>query len=386
MSKKILGTCLAVAMVLSMALAGCGSPASNSDADSKPEGSAATGTMKAIAKEDLKIGFAYVGPADDGGYTYAHDQARLKMMKNIGLNDDQCIIDESIPEDANCETRIRNMIDQGCNVIYSTSFGFQDYTANVAKEFPEVYFAHATGNVTLDNMSTYMGRIYQPRYLSGIVAGMKTSSNKIGYVAAMPIPEVIRGINAFTIGVRSVNPEATVEVLWTNSWYDPALEKSTAIELLNKGCDVIAQHCDTTGPQMAAQEKGAYAIGYNASTADAAPDAYLTAPLFHWDKFYTQDVQKIIDGTWKGEKVWLGLESGLVSLDTLTKNCAEGTQEKVDEATNKIKSGEEKIFVGPLKDNTGAERVKDGVVMTDDEIWNCNWFVEGVIGTIPNNN
>ena len=212
---------------------------------------------------------------------------------------------------------------------------------------------------------------------------MKTQVNRIGYVAAMPIPEVIRGINAFTLGVRSVNPEATVEVIWTNTWYDPAVEKQAALEIINTGVDVVAQHQNTTAPQIAAQERGVYAVGYNMSSPDAAPDAYLTAPIFNWDKFYTADVQRVIDGTWTGTKIWDGLETGLVDLDTLTANAPEGAQEAVDTAKEQIISGELHPFAGPLTNQAGEVVVPEGTTMTDDEIWNMNWFVEGVVGDIP---
>lgn len=384
MKKSVFAFMLAAVMLF----AGCSAPATPetpAPAETPQEGTAPEGAegeqpeSKGIAKEDLKVGFVYIGTINDEGYTQAHDQGRL-ALEEMGI---ATAYVENVPENADCEAAIRSLIDQGCNVIYTASFGFMDYTEKVAKEFPEVYFGHCSGYKTLPNMSTYFGKIYQSRYLSGIVAGMKTEANKIGYVAAMPIPEVIRGINAFTLGVKSVNPEATVEVIWTNTWYDPAVEKQAAIEVLNKGVDVVAQHQDTTAPQIAAQEKNAFAIGYNSPTADAAPKAYLTAPLFHWEKFYVDDVQKIIDGTWESRSYWGGLEDGMVSLDALTENCAEGTKEAVDAAIAKIESGELHPFAGPIKNQNGEVVVAEGTTMTDDEIWNMNWFVEGVIGSIP---
>ena len=215
-TKRLLAAILSCAMVF--ALTACGGS----------EG-AGSGSLKAIPKEDLKIGFVYVGPVGDEGYSFAHDQGRKKMMENLGLSEDQVIIKESVPENADCEKALNDMVDQGCNVIFSTSYGFMDFTLNVAKQHPDVYFFHCSGYKTADNMSAYFGRMYEMRYLSGIAAGLKTKSNKIGYVAAMPLPEVTRGINAFTLGVRSVNPDATVEVKWTNSWFDPTGEKQAAV-------------------------------------------------------------------------------------------------------------------------------------------------------------
>lgn len=373
-TKRLLAAILSCAMVF--ALTACGG--------SDGAGSANSGSLKAIPKEDLKIGFVYVGPVGDEGYSFAHDQGRKKMMENLGLSEDQVIIKESVPENADCEKALNDMVDQGCNVIFSTSYGFMDFTLNVAKQHPDVYFFHCSGYKTADNMSAYFGRMYEMRYLSGIAAGLKTKSNKIGYVAAMPLPEVTRGINAFTLGVRSVNPDATVEVKWTNSWFDPTGEKQAAVELLNSGCDVLGQHCDSAGPVVAAQEKGAWAVGYNADALSKGPDAYLTAPLWDWGIYYTEQVQKIIDGTWKSENYWGHghMNEGIVKLDKLSANCAEGTEEAIQKAQEEIDNGKH-VFAGPLKDNEGNVKVQEGVTMTDEEMLSMDWFVEGVIGSVP---
>jgi basic membrane protein A len=320
-----------------------------------------------------------VGPISDEGYTAAHDKGRLAVQA-LGV---ETLYIENVPENADCETAIRNLIDQGCNVIYTTSFGFMDYTINVAREFPDVKFAHCSGYKRAENVSTFFGKIYQGRYLSGIAAGYKTKVNRIGYVAAFPIPEVIRGINAFTLGVQSVNPDATVEVVWTNTWYDPAQEKQAAIELLNRGVDVVAQHQDTTAPQIAAQERGVSAIGYNVPTPNAAPQAYLTAPLFHWEVFYVDDVKHVLAGDWQSRAYWEGFSNGHVSLDTLTPNNDPRAAPAIADAEARIKSGSLEPFTGPLADQDGTVRVPAGTRMTDDEIWNMGWFVRGVIGVIP---
>lgn len=407
--KKLFAMLLAASMVAAMAA--CGAPTGAGDVSSPssaagtsaavPESTApaapaattanprtqyqvaAADATKAIAKEKLKIGFIYVGPVGDEGYSFAHNQGRLEMVKNLGLKDDQTMIVESVAEGAPCEKTVRDLIDQGCNVIYGTSFGHGEWVAKVAKEFPNVYFGHATGNDTLPNMSTYMGRVYEARYLSGVAAGLKSKSGKIGYVAAMPIPEVVRGIDAFTLGVRSVNPTATVELLWTNSWYDPAGEKSAAQQLINNGADVIAQHCDTTGPQLAAEEAKVSCVGYNAPTLSAAPTAYLTAPLFHWGAYYTKDVQSIMDGTWTSQRFWGGIDTGMVSLDALSANCTPETAAKIAEAQAKIASGELFVFTGPLSDNTGKEMVAAGAKMADADMESMMWLVDGVVGSVP---
>lgn len=330
-----------------------------------------------ITKDNIKVGFVYIGSINDEGYTQAHDKGRL-AVEEMGI---KTAYVENVGENSDCEKAIRDLIDQGCNVIYTNSFGFMDWTVKVAEEFPNVYFGHCSGYKQLENMCSYFGKIYQARYLAGIVAGLNTKNGKIGYVAAFAIPECIRGINAFTLGVQSVNPTATVEVVWTSTWYDPAVEKQAAITLLDKGCDLIEQHQDTTAPQIAAQERGALAIGYNVPTPDAAPKAYLTAPIFNWPKFYTSNVQKILDGTWKGQAYWEDMSTGLVGMDELSSLCVEGTKEKVEEAKAKIINHTFDPFTGPLYDQDGNEKVAAGVQMTDDEIWNMGWFVKGVIGS-----
>jgi basic membrane protein A len=331
-------------------------------------------------KDNLKVGFIYISSVHDEGYTQAHDRGRL-ALNAMGI---PTLYVEYVPENADCEKAIRDLIDQGCNVIYTNSFGFMDWTLKVANDFPNVYFGHCSGYKRAPNMSTFFGKIYQARYLSGIAAGYKTRANRIGYVAAYPIPEVIRGINAFTLGVQSVNPNATVEVLWTSTWYDPAVEKQGALELLNKGCDVIAQHQDTTSPQIAAQERGAFAVGYNTPTPNAAPQAYLTAPLFHWDKFYVDDINHVIAGTWQSRAYWEGFSNGTVSLDTLTALNDPRAAPAIETARAGIIAGTFEPFTGPLTDQSGNVRVPAGTRMTDEQIWNMGWFVRGVIGTIPN--
>lgn len=362
--KKTLAIVLAAAVLVSGVFAG-----------GKKDATANNGKL---TKDTVKVGFVYIGSINDEGYTQAHDKGRL-AIEAMGI---KTAYVENVAENADCEKAIRDLIDQGCNVIYTNSFGFMDWTEKVAKDTPNVYFGHCSGYKQLANMCSYFGKIYQARYLAGIVAGLRTSNGKIGYVGAFAIPEVIRGLNAFTLGVQSVNPNATVEVVWTSTWFDPSVEKQAALELLNKGCDVIEQHQDTTAPQIAAQEKGAYCIGYNVPTPNAAPKSYLTAPIFNWPLFYTSNVQAIIDGTWEGKAYWEGMETGLVDLDTLTANCAPGTAEAVATVKAKIVSGEFDPFTGPLYDQNGVEKVASGVKMTEDEIWNMGWLVKGVIGKV----
>lgn len=371
--KKITALLLILVFSLGAFLTGCGSKNADTSADAQSSKEAG----KKLAKEDIKVGILYVGPIGDGGYSYAHDQGRLYMEQQLGLQ--PSIIKESVKEeDSEVQDVIAGMIDQGANVIIGTSFGFMNGMKKAAAEYPEVKFLHCSGYEMAENMSNYFGRIYQARYLSGIVAGMKTKSNTIGYVGAFEIPEVVRGINAFTLGVRSVNPNAVVKVKWTNTWYDPAKEKEAAKALLDEGADVIAQHQDTAGPQQAAEEKGAFSIGYNTVMESAAPKAYMTSAIWNWGPYYVEQIQAIMDGTWKSESYWKGMEAGIVDLAPLTANAPAGAEEKVKAAKEDIISGKNKIFVGPIKDNKGTEKVAKDQVMTDKELLNFDWFVEGV--------
>ena len=379
MKKKLLAALMAAAMLLT----GCSGGNSSSDSSASGSSAAESGTDSTAANNDIKVGFVYIGSINDGGYTQAHDKGRLAIEEQLGV---KTAYIENVEENVSAvTTAIDTLIEEnGCNLIYTNSFGFMDGTLQMAKDYPDVKFAHCSGYQRADNMSTYFGKAYQARYLTGIVAGMKTEKNYIGYVAAKPIPEVIRGINAFTLGVQSVNPDAKVEVYFTNTWYDPTEEKNGALALLNKGVDVIAQHQDTTAPQVAAQEKGAFCIGYNFPTPDAAPEAYLTAACFDWATFYVDDCKRAIDGTWTSRAYWEGLSEHMTYVDTLTSLCAEGTQEKVDAAQAAIIDGTLEPFTGPLYDQDGNLKVEEGVKMTDDEIWNMDWYVQGVITSTQN--
>jgi basic membrane protein A len=329
----------------------------------------------------IKVGFVYVGSATDAGYTYAHDQGRKMVEQQLG-DKVETIYKENVPENQECEKVLENMVDQGCKIIFATSFGFQDYVKKVAEAHPDVIFMHASGSIQGKNYSNYFGSIEEPRYLSGIVAGMKTKSNKLGYVAAYNIPECIRGINAFTLGVRSVNSKATVKVVWTNTWYDPAKEKAAAISLLDQGCDVIAQHQDTTGPQVAAQERNVWSVGYDADMSQAAPKAYMTAPIWNWGVYYVKAVTSVLDNTWTNTPYWGTLKDGFVGLAPLTSVAPEGAQAAVTKVEDQMKAGTFNVFAGPIKDQTGKVVVPEGSAVSLPDQLSMKWFVEGVEGKI----
>lgn len=361
MLKKILSMMVALTMVLGLfALA------------------SAESTFAPIPKDQLKVGFVYIGEASDGGYTYAHDRGAKEMQAALGLSDEQIIYKSNITEDSACETALRELVEAGCQVIFATSYGYIDYVDAMAEEYPNIIFSHCSGYKSNDvNFNNYFGRIYEVRFLSGLAAGMRTKTNKIGYVAAQDNPEVNGGIDAFTLGVRAVNPDATVYVKYTNTWYNPTLERQTAEALLDMECDVITQHQDTTMPQVAAQERGVWGIGYNADMTEAAPEAHLTAPIWNWSVYYTKAVNSVIEGTWVPENSFDGLVEGLVDLSPLSKNVAEGTAEKIEEYRAKIIDGSFDVFAGEIRDNKGNVIVEAGQSLTIPEITQIDWLVEG---------
>ena len=363
MKKKILSILLSAVMVSSM-LAGCGgsadsggsgeseTPAAEENADAEESGDAAGGA--GIAKEDIKVGFVHIGDASDMGYTFNHDLGTKEMQEALGLSDDQIINKYNTPESSECDTALRELVDAGCNIIFATSFGFEDYVVEVAKEYPDVQFCHATGyqaaNSGLPNMHNYFASIYQARYLAGIAAGMKTEANKLGYVAAFPFAEVISGFTSFYLGAKSVNPDVTMEIQYTNSWNDPKKEAEVAQALIDDGCDVISQHSDSTAPATTAEKNGVWQCGYNADMIEAAPKASLISARIDWGIYLQDAVQAVIDGETIPADWCQGLESGAVYLSPLnTDIAAEGTQEAIDEATEKLKSGDMQVFAGPLK-------------------------------------
>ncbi len=368
--KKVLALALALVMTAAV-LAGCGKK------DSQEEGKTDT--------SDFKVGVIHIGdPADGAGYSYAHDLGIQDMQKNLNLKDDQIIrkINISDTDAAATKTAIEECIADGCKIIFGTSWGYMDTMAELAEKYPDVIFSHGTGYKNNGkNMNNYFGRIYQARYLAGIAAGLKTKTNKIGYVAAMDNTnsEVTGGINAFAMGIESVNPDAKVYVKVTNSWFSPDLEKQAAEALLAMDCDVIGQHCDTTAPQLAAEAKGVWGCGYNSDMTKDAPKAHLTAPIWHWGVYYTQAAKAAMEGKWTNEDYFGGMDDGLVDISPLSENCAEGTKEAIDTARAKIVDGSNKIFAGELFDNRGNQVCKEGEVISDEDITgNMTWYYRNV--------
>lgn len=355
-----------------------------SSSGSKGASQSKTGTS-GIARDKIKVGVVHLSdPAEGSGYTYTHDIGIQGMQQNLGLSDSQIVRKNNISDtDADAtRTAIKECIDAGCNIIFTTSWGYMQTTAEMAEEYPDVYFSHGTGYMSNGrNFNNYFGRIYQARYLSGIVAGMNTRTNRIGYVAAMgsDSAEVTGGIDAFALGIYSVNPDAKVYVKVTNSWFDPQGEEAAARTLLNMNCDVIAQHCDTVYPQTLAQEKGVYSIGYNSDMSKEAPDACLCSVTWNWSAYYTSAVQSVIDGTWDGSNYYGGMNENLVSITSVASFAAPGTQEKVNEAKQQILAGKNGVFDGVIETNTGATVGTAGKTLDDSTITGgINWYFKTV--------
>ena len=343
---------------------------------------ATTVSSTAAAGEKFKVAFVYVGPIGDGGWTYAHEQARLKLVAALP-NVEATYIENVAETPATSVPVITDLAQKGNKMIFTTSFDYMDPTIEVAKKFPNVKFEHATGYKTASNVAVYQVRQYQPRYLAGIVAGKMTKSNIIGYVAAFPIPEVVGGIDAFTLGVRSVNPNAKVKVVWTNTWYDPGLEKTAAQSLLNAGADILAQHQDTPSTLQAAQEAGKYAFGNDSIMESYAPKAHLASPYWDWSPYYIDRVKAAMNGTWKTGSYFGGFKEGVVDLSPLNSVVPGDVKKMVDDKKAALKAGTFDVYAGPIKDNTGAVKVAQGATLTDDQITSIDYLVEGVDGTIP---
>lgn len=388
MKKKILGALLSIAMIGTL-FTGCGQQQGEVEKEASKKESADKGEsgFEPVAKEDLKVGVIHIGdPADGSGYSYAHDLGIVEMQKELGLEDNQIIRKNNIPDadPTKTEQAMRECIEEGCQVIYATSFNYMDTCEALAEEYPDVIFSHGTGYKSNDtNFNNYFGRIYQARYLSGIVAGMKTETNKIGYVAAMGSEnsEVTGGADAFAIGVAEVNPDAQVYVKVTNSWLSPTEETNAAKALIAEGCDVIGQHCDTPNPQTEAEAAGVWGVGYNSDMEKDAPGATLTSVIWNWGKYYTEATKKVIDGTWTAENYFGGMKEGLVDIAPLNEDLvAPGTQEKVDEARKRIVEEGFNVFDGVLETNDGKTVGEDGKTLDDATITGgINWYYKNIV-------
>lgn len=382
--KKVFSMLLAGALACTM-LAGCGgnnaAPAGSSAAGNGNSSASGEGLFPAVAKDDLKVGVIHItDPAEGAGYTYTHDLGIQGMQKNLDLKDEQIIRKININDsDANAiTTALEECVEEGCQIIFATSWGYMDYVEQMAAEYPDVIFCHGTGYKSNgSNFTNYFGKINEARYLSGIAAGKKTTSNKIGYVAAQDVQngEVTSGVDAFAMGVESVNPDAKVYVKVTGSWFNPEGEGQAAKALIDMGCDVIAQHCDTANPATEAENAGVFAVGYNSDMSEKAPGSTLTSVMWDWSVYYTQAVQSVIDGTWTGENYFGDMKDGLVVLAPCSDLCADGTQDAIDDIKNQILTGTWDVFDGTTEYETNDGQKK---TLKAEDYGTCNWYYKNV--------
>lgn len=331
--------------------------------------------------DDLSAAWIYVGPVGDAGWTYRHDVGRQCVAEEKGI---ETSFVEAVPETPDVANIERDFLSQDFDMIFATAFGYQPFTQEVAQENPDNYFFGITPTVApADNILNYYGKLWDGRYLTGLVAGAMTETNQIGFVAAQPIPTVIAGINAFTLGVKAANPDAEVQVVWTLSWFDPPAEKQAAVALVEGGADVVAQHQDTPSAVQGAAEEGAWAIGSESDMSSFAPDAYLTGTVWDWCPFYRQAVEMVENGTFAPGEFYGGLDDGTVSLAPINPAVPEDVQEQVAQAQQAIIDGTLDYWQGPLNDNQGEEVVAGGETLTIGDINGMNWLVEGVIGELP---
>ncbi|THF79864.1 BMP family ABC transporter substrate-binding protein [Cohnella fermenti] len=368
---------LFLVLALVLVVTACGNSNGNSNA-SESASSGASATADAGQKLP-RVAFVYIGEPGDGGWTYQHDLARIELEKKYGFT---ATVVENVPEGADAE-RVFTELAQDHDLIIGTSFGYMDSMVNVASKYPKVKFLHASGYKTAENLSTYAGRAYETAYLYGVAAGKMTKNNHLGYVGAYPIPEVIYTINAFTLGAQSVNPDVSVDVVWSNTWYDPTIERQAAESLLDAGVDVLGNYQDSPAGIQAAAERGVFSIGNDSDMNKYAPDYYISNTVYNWFSYYDRNVQAIMDGTWASESYWGSLKEGLVDLAPLGKSVPQDVKELVEELKQDMIAGQIDVFGGPIYGQDGSVVKPEGEALSDDEILNMNWFVKGIKGTIP---
>ena len=361
---------LAVASLTAVALAAC-----TKKEESKP-------AEAPKAAEQLKVGFIYVGPVGDAGWTFAHDNGRKHIEAKFGDRIKTTFV-EKVPEGADAERVIRDLVAQGHKLIFATSFGFGDAMEKVAKDHPDVKFEHATGYKTSENLRVYEAKFYEDAYMAGVVAGSMTKTNTIGFVASFPIPEVLRNINAFTLGARSVNPKVTTKVVWVNTWFDPPKESEAAQALINQRADVLLQNTDSTAVLQTAEKNGKFAFGWDSDMSAFAPKAHLGSAVVNWGPYYEKAVNDVLNGTWKTADTKWGTKEGANDLIKVADTVPEAARKRVDEIKAGLKAGTFNVFQGPLKDNTGKVVLEKDQAADDAWKGRINFYIEGVEGKVP---
>lgn len=371
-----------LAQALALAAVAVFATACGKKEEPKPAPAPAPAAAPAAKPEPLKVGFVYVSPIGDAGWTTQHDLGRKALEAKLGDKVKTSYV-ENVPEGADAERVIRDLAQQGNKLIFTTSFGYMNPTLKVAEEFPDVKFEHATGYKNAKNVNNYNARFYEGRYLAGMLAGKMTKSNTLGYVAAFPIPEVLQGINAFTLGARAVNPKAQVRVVWVNSWYDPGKERDAANTLMGQGADVLTHHTDSTAVVAAAEEKGKMAVAYHSNMAKFGPKAQIAAVTHHWGDYYSERAQKAIDGTWELKPIWGGIKEGMIKLEAVAESVPKEVVDAMRKTEEEIRAGTFHPFTGPIKSNEGNEVLPKDAKATDEQLNAMNYYVDGVVGKVP---
>ena len=338
-------------------------------------------TAGAAGAAPLKVCWVYVGPHNDGGYSQQHDIGRQDVAKALGDKVDASTYIENVSE-SDSERPIRELAQKGCGMIFTTSFGFMESTAKVAKDFPDVKFEHATGFTTAANLATYNIRWYEGRYVMGQIAAKISKKGLAGYIVSFPVPEVVMGIDAFMLGAQSVNPDFKVKIVWVNSWFDPAKEGDAANVLINQGVDILVQHTDSPSAMQAAEKAGIHAFGQSADMSSFGPKAHLASLIDNWGPYYLREVQAALDGTWKTHQIWEGFKTNLVEVAPLT-NMPDDVKAMAEASIEKIKSGELQPFKGPITKQDGSVGVEDGKVIDDGALLGLNWYVKGIDDKLP---
>jgi basic membrane protein A and related proteins len=337
----------------------------------------------AAGMDKVKACFIYVGPVGDFGWSYQHDQGRQFAEKSLGADKVETAFLESVPEGADAERAIERFARSGCNIIFTTSFGYMDATNKIAAQFPEVKFEHATGyKREHPNVSTYDSKFYQGRYVIGQIAAKMSKTGTAGYIASFPIPEVVQGINSFVLGARSVNPDFSLKVVWVNTWFDPGKEADAAKALLDQGVDILTQHTDSTAAMQVAAERGVFAFGQASEMIKFGPNTQLTSIIDDWGPYYTARIKAVLDGTWTQTATWAGMAEGHVVMAPYT-NMPDDVKAMAMETEAKIKSGAFHPFTGPIKKQDGTEWLASGAVADDGTLAGLNFYVEGVDGALP---
>ena len=376
LKKRSLFKMAAMSAVAAAVLAGCGKKEEPAPAPA-PEAPA-----PAAKAEPLKIGFAYVGPVGDGGWTFAHDQARKKLEAEFG-DKIQTTFVESVPEGPDAERVLRDLATQGNKMVFGTTFGYMDTIQKLSGDFKDVKWEHATGYKTAENVRTYDSRTYEGAYLAGIIAGSMTKSNTLGIVGSVPIPEVIRNINSFTLGAQSVNPKVTTKVVWVNEWFSPPKETEAATSLINGGADILFQNTDSPAVLKTAEEKGIRAFGWDSDMTAYGPKAHLGSSIINWAPYYSKAVNDVLNNTWTTGSSWWGVKEGTIDLVSIAEDVPADAKAKVEEVKKGLKEGTFVIWKGPIASNDGKELLAADKAADDAFLQGINFYVKGVEGKVP---